>query len=645
MRKPLVRFFTFIGLLGFGAGVILLAWCTYDLPDTDQVKPLELRPSITVLANDGTLIARYGGMKGDVVDAKKLPDYVRAAFISIEDRRFYDHFGIDPLGLARAMYVNLTAHHWVQGGSTITQQLAKNLFLTPDKTLRRKVQEAILAIVIEYRFSKDQILSAYLNRVYFGGGAYGIDAAAKTYFDKKATDLTLWEGAILAGLLKAPSRYAPSANPKLASERAKTVIHTMEEAGYISKDMAKQEISHARMKLATSASGDLNRYFADWIIDQIDSYVSTTDRDLVVHTTFQPQLQLLAEAKLKNLFTTIKPAEKISQTALVTMGMDGAVLAMIGGRDYSDSQFNRASQAQRQPGSSFKPFVYMAALEAGYSPDQMIEDSPLRIGKYSPKNYGNKYYGDVTMTDALALSLNTATIRLLQTVGVDKLIDVTQRLGFSEKFRPELATGLGAGETTVLEMTNAYTQFANGGYAIWPYGVVSIDDGKGHLVYRHEPPDAMRIFAPRDIANLDAMMQQVVIKGTGQAAQLSHGHVAGKTGTSQDYRDAWFVGYTNRLVTGVWMGNDDNSPMEAVSGGKYPARLWHDYMEEAISVPVTTADPRMARAPDDSFSGVLDRLTSGSFGSDDDSNPRRRGNNGGGFFGGFNGSDAPVYNQ
>ncbi|MDE1151508.1 MAG: PBP1A family penicillin-binding protein [Micavibrio sp.] len=639
MSRPWVRFFTVLGLLGFSCGIVLLAWCTYDLPDTDKVKPLELKPSITILADDGTLIARYGGMKGDVVNVKKLPQYVPAAVLAIEDRRFYDHFGIDPLGLLRAMYTNVRAHHWVQGGSTITQQLAKNLFLTPDKTLRRKVQEAVLALVIEYRFTKDEILSAYLNRVYFGAGAYGLDAAAKTYFDKRATDLSLWEGAVLAGLLKAPSKYSPASNPKLAAARAKTVIHAMQEAGYISPDMARQEIGRAKMRLATSASGELNKYFGDWIIDQIDSYVSNTDRDLIVHTTFNPQLQLLAESRQKAFFAQVKPNEKISQLGMVTMGLDGAVLSMIGGTDYGGSQFNRATQAMRQPGSSFKPFVYMAALEAGYKPDDMLDDSPITTGKYRPKNYGDKYYGAVSMTQALAFSLNTATIKMLQAVGVDRLIDVTQRLGFSEKFKPELATGLGAGETTVLEMTNAYTEIANGGYAIWPYGVTRIEDDKGRVVYSHEQPQAMRIFNPRDVTNLDGMMEQVVAQGTGQAAQLSRGHVAGKTGTSQDYRDAWFVGYTNRFVTGIWMGNDDNTPMEKVSGGKYPARLWHDYMEEAINVDVKAYAPELAREPQDNgFMSVLDRWTNS---SDTDKRPNRSG----GFMGQFNGSDVPVYNQ
>ena len=646
-QRPFVRFLMACGLFCFAAGIVLLAWCCYDLPSTDDVKPLELQPSITILAADGSLIARYGGMKGDVIGVKRLPSYVPAAVLSIEDRRFYDHFGIDPLGLARAMYINVTRHHWVQGGSTITQQLAKNLFLTPDKKLRRKVQEAILALIIEHRYSKDTILSAYLNRVYFGAGAYGIDAAAKTYFGKPATDLTLWEGAILAGLLKAPSKYSPANNAKLAAERAKTVIKAMEESGYITHDMAKQELKNDKIHLATAGSGDLSHYFTDWVIDQVDSYVSNANRPLTVRTTFIPQLQLLAESRQKALFAQVKPKEKISQVGLVTMGMDGAVLAMIGGTDYNGSQFNRATQAMRQPGSSFKPFVYMAALEAGMQPSDMLLDAPITEGSYHPKNYENKYLGNVTMTEALALSLNTATIRLLQNIGIGKLLDVTRRLGFSQKFPPELSVGLGADETTLLEMTNAYAEIGNGGHAIWPYGVISITDDAKHVIYAHEPPQGEDIFSARDVANLDGMMEQVVAQGTGQAAQLSRGHVAGKTGTSQDYRDAWFIGYTNKLVTGVWMGNDNDTPMERVSGGKYPARLWHDYMEEAINVNVPAPAMQASRraSGDDGFSKVLGRWTSGDDDDDDDDDngdPRRRHK----LFGGhISGSDVPVYNQ
>ena len=592
-------------------------WFAYDLPDTRQVQPIDKRPSITVLAHDGTMIARYGGLAGDLVKVRDLPPYVAGAVMAIEDRRFYSHFGIDPLGLARAMWVNLRLGRFAQGGSTITQQLAKNLFLTPEKTIRRKVQEAMLALVIEWRHDKDEILSAYLNRVYYGSGAYGIDGAARTYFGKRAADLTLWESAVLAGLLKAPSRFAPTANPKLARDRARVVVNAMADAGYIGKAERDQEIKSGKIELAgTSEAGDLNRYFADWIINQIDSFVAHNDRDIVVRTTLDVKLQKLAEAQVDAYVAARKPEEKDTQAAVVTLGKDGAVLAMIGGTDYTESQFNRATQAFRQPGSVFKTFVFLAGLEAGFSPGDRLEDAPLTIGRYSPKNYDNKYFGEVTLTDALALSLNTATIRLLDKAGVSRLIDVARRLGFTQKIAPQLSSGLGASEATLIELTNAYAVIANGGHAIWPFAVLSVEDTEGNVFYRYAPVSAARLFAARDIRDIDSMLVQVVARGTGQAAQLSRGHVAGKTGTSQNYRDAWFVGYTDRLVTGVWIGKDDNSGMAKVTGGGAPARIWRGYMEQAIgeNIPVFSQELHRsgpAAAGGDSFSDMLGRLFGG----------------------------------
>ncbi|MDY0009055.1 MAG: transglycosylase domain-containing protein, partial [Bdellovibrionales bacterium] len=366
---------------------MVLAWFAYDLPDTRVVQPVDKRPSITVLAHDGTMVARYGGLEGDLIKVRDLPPYVAGAVMGIEDRRFYSHFGIDPIGLARAMWVNIRVGRFAQGGSTITQQLAKNLFLTPDKTIRRKVQEAMLALVIEYRHDKDEIMSAYLNRVYYGSGAYGIDSAARTYFGKPAKDLTLWESAVLAGLLKAPSRYAPTTNPKLARDRARVVVASMAEAGFITKPQRDQEIKRGKIELVgTSNAGDLNRYFSDWIINQIDSFVANNDSDIVVRTTLDVTLQKLAEEKVDAHVAALTPENKAMQAAVVTLAKDGAVLAMIGGTDYTESQFNRATLAQRQPGSAFKPAVFLAALEAGYDPDTLVEDAPITTGKYRPKN-------------------------------------------------------------------------------------------------------------------------------------------------------------------------------------------------------------------------------------------------------------------
>ena len=591
----------------FAIGIYFL----YDLPDIDKVKPLDTKPSITILANDGTLIARYGGMQGDILGIKDFPPKLIAAVLSVEDRRFYSHFGIDPLGLARAMLRNILAGRWVQGGSTITQQLAKNLFLTPDKTIRRKVQEALMALQIEHKFSKDEILAAYLNRVYFGAGAYGVDAASKTYFNKPARELTLWESAVLAGLLKAPSRFSPATNPDLARKRAAVVIETMKEAGYLDAKTTAREIKNAKSRAVGQLAGDFNRYFSDWVIDQIDSFIGTTAGDIVVTTTLDPKMQMLAEEKRKALFKKITPRDKLSQAALITEDLDGAVLAMIGGVDYKTSQFNRATQALRQPGSAFKPFVYLAAIESGFNPDSRIEDAPIKEGDYRPNNYDNKYFGTVTLTEALAKSLNTATIHLLQAVGVERLIDVAARMGFTGELRPELSTGLGTDEVTLLEITNAYAVIANGGATVWPYAVLSIRDSHDLLLYQHTELEHPRVFSARDIGTLDGMLVQAVAQGTGEAAQLSHGHVAGKTGTTQNYRDAWFIGYTDKLVTGVWMGNDDDTPMTRVTGGKYPAQLWHDYMNEAIDLEVPEFIPEPSSPDSTEFSGMLGRWSSG----------------------------------
>jgi len=596
------------GLLAFGAAAI---YFLYDLPSMDNVKPLDTRPSIVVLADDGTLIARYGGLQGTVLTLNEIPESLKDAVLSVEDRRFYHHFGIDLLGITRAMFTNLMARHWVQGGSTLTQQLAKNLFLTPDKTLRRKIQEAIMALRIEHRYTKDQILLAYLNRVYFGDGAYGVDAAARTYFNKPAKKLTLYESAVLAGLLKAPSHFSPANNPDLAMARAKVVIKTMQEAGYIDAATAARVTRNAKEPGLRPMAGDLNHYFADWVISQVDSFITDTGSDVYVKTTLDPKLQLMAESKQKSLFKKIPPKDNVTQAALITESPDGAILAMIGGVDYADSQYNRATQALRQPGSSFKPFVYLAALEAGFTPDYQIDDSKLTEGSYRPENFDNEYFGTVTLADALKHSLNTATIRLLKMVGVEKMVDVATRMGFTHLPKPELSAGLGADEVDLLELTNAYAIIGNGGTQVWPYAVLTIKDGAGNLLYQRTPPSPMQAFSHDNIANLDLMLSGVVEPGgTGQSAKLSHGHTAGKTGTTQNYRDAWFIGYSDHLVTGVWMGNDDGTSMNKVTGGKYPAQLWHNYMEEVINfnTPVFVPESTQFVEPaNGDFSGVLNR--------------------------------------
>lgn len=573
------------------AGFALLGWLTIGLPSLDEIKPLDISRAISVLARDGSLIARFGNTKAENAHLSDLPPWVGQAVLAIEDRRFYHHPGIDVIGLSRAMIANLQAGRWVQGGSTLTQQLAKNLFLSPDKTLRRKGQEALMAIYVESRFTKDEILEAYLNRVYFGAGAYGVEAAARAHFSKRARDLTLWESAVLAGLLKAPSRYSPHSNPVLAAARAQTVLSTMVEAGYITEEQEKKAVKAGR-SMASGARKAQGRYFPDWVLSQLDEFIgdpfagASGEGDIEVRTTLEPRMQVVAEKAMRDTLDAIVPEEKVSQGALVTLAKDGAVLAMVGGRDYAQTQFNRAAQALRQPGSSFKPFIYLAAIESGYGPGDMILDAKIEDGSYRPDNYEGQYYGEVTLADALAFSMNTAAIRLLSAVGVPHLLDVARRAGLPDTLRPELATGLGASEVTLLDMTGAYATISNGGYQARPYGVLSVKDAKGHVLYARAPQDQPRVFSPRDLSLLDGMLEQVVLRGTGMAAQTGGLRVAGKTGTTQNYRDAWFIGYTDSLVTGIWMGNDDDTPMRKVSGGRYPARLWRDYMAVASSVPL-----------------------------------------------------------
>jgi penicillin-binding protein 1A len=589
-RHPLWAFMIKMGVIAACWGTVFLSaviiYFALTMPEIDQIKKLERRPAITFLAADGAIIARYGGLKGQAVEVKDLPDHVIAAFIAAEDRRFYKHFGIDPIGFARAMVINISERKFVQGGSTITQQLAKNLFLTPDKKISRKAQEALLALWLEAEYSKDEILTAYLNRVYFGAGAYGIDAAAKTYFNKSARDLSLYQAAVLAGLLPAPSRFAPSANPKAAAARADLVLDVMLEIGLITEKQRKNPKTKGDVALDKILNPDQNRYFTDWAMTTIEEYIKDIDKDVMVKTTLNPKMQAEASRALNDILEKEGTKLKTTQGAVVTTYRDGAVLTLVGGRDYDDSEYNRAATALRQPGSSFKPFVYLGALERGFAPYSLVMDAPITEGRYRPQNYDGDYRGEVSLTAALALSLNTATIRLAEAEGIDAVIDTAKRAGIKRTLRPELSLALGSQEMTVLEMAGAYTAIMNGGYAVEPYGVLEIKDVDGKVLYERKEIVLARSLEPSAVEDLQNMMSYVVSDGTGQAAQLGFTRVMGKTGTSQDYRDAWFIGFTSNLTTAVWMGNDDNSSTKRVSGGKLPARLFREYMAHIEGNPV-----------------------------------------------------------
>jgi penicillin-binding protein 1A len=564
-------------ILGGGA----VAWFWLTLPPTNDLNQSERRPSVTLLGADGALIATYGDLFGEPLKIKDLPPYLPEAVIATEDRRFYHHWGVDPIGLMRAAYVNFRAGHVVQGGSTITQQLAKNLFLTPDRTLKRKIQEALLALWLEHKFSKDELLEIYLNRVYLGAGTYGVDAAAHRYFDKSARQVTLYEAAAIAGLLKAPTRFSPAHDPDQAQKRTEQVLANMIEAGYITPAQAKAAEQQERAELALAGRvRPGNHYFADWVYELTNSYVSAEGRDLIVRTTLDARMQAAAEAAIAATLEKDGTKSDVSQAALVAMSPDGAVRAMVGGRDYAESQFNRATQALRQPGSAFKPFVYLAALEHGMSPEDHFNDAPIRIGNWSPHNYENRYRGEVTAAEALAESINTVAAQVLERAGIDNVIAAAHRLGITSELARDASLALGTSEVTLLDLTSAYCAFASGGRAALPYGITEIRDRSGNVLYRRRGDGGGQVIAPGIDGEMNMMLAGVIAHGTGKAAQLDR-PVAGKTGTTQDFRDAWFVGYSADLVAGVWLGNDDNSPMKRVTGGSLPAHTWHAFMVEA----------------------------------------------------------------
>jgi penicillin-binding protein 1A len=566
------------GVISLG---VVVAYFAYDLPDIRQVAMPERRPAVTVVAADGGQIARYGDMTGDMIQASALPKHLTEAVLGIEDRRFYSHYGIDPIGVARALWVNWHAGRAVQGGSTITQQAAKNLFLTPERTVRRKIQEAILAVWLEMNFSKDQILTAYLNRVYFGSGTYGIDAAARAYFGVPAMDVNLEQAAILAGLLKAPSRYSPERDPEAARQRAEVVLSAMVDAGFITDKERQAADDQPPVPPRRPGGGSGSRYFADWVADQVPDFVNTAAPALRVETTLVPSLQRAAESIVDARMG--EDGEKVgaSQAALVAMRPDGAVVAMVGGRGYSQSQFNRAVTAQRQPGSSFKMFAYLSAVEQGLTPDSLVLDAPITIKNWSPGNYDGKFHGEVTAREALAKSYNTAAVRMLQRAGVDRTIELAHRLGINSPLRPELSLALGTSEVNLLELTAAYAALANQGNGVWAYGVQRIGPPGGTPIYTRFGGGPGEAVLPWHVEVINKMLRATMTIGTGRSARLDDRPSAGKSGTSQGYRDAWFIGFTADYVVGVWVGNDDGTPMDKVTGGSLPAKIWHDFMVEA----------------------------------------------------------------
>jgi penicillin-binding protein 1A len=575
-------------------GFCFTAWLAFDLPDVGKLNEISRRPSVTLLDRNGDILATYGDLYGEAVQLDELPAYLPQAVLAMEDRRFYGHSGIDPKGLLRAMYTNIVEWDLVQGGSTITQQLAKNVFLTHERTIRRKGQELLLALWLERHFTKDEILALYLNRIYFGAGTYGVEAAAQRYFGKSAREVNAYEAAMLAGMIRAPSRYNPLANRALAEERAHVVLAAMIDAGYLAEDEATSVAEGTIGGVVTTIARPAGQYFADWVMDQLPDFVGLTDRDLIVETTLDPGMQALAETKLAALISEEGKAGGVSQGALIAMTPDGAVRALVGGTDYGISQFNRATQALRQPGSAFKPVVYLAAFEAGFTPDSRMFDGPISIDGWQPANYDDRYYGDVTLREAMARSLNSVAAQLVARVGAAQVVEAARRLGIASAMTATPSIALGTSEVTLLELTGAYATFVNYGHVVLPRGIERVTDTAGEVIYERSGGGGGAIVAPRQVAQMQDVLAAVIGWGTGKAADIGR-PAGGKTGTANDYRDAWFVGFTAELVTGVWLGNDDNTPMAEVTGGRLPARLWAAFMGPAVErdapqpLPVPTA--------------------------------------------------------
>ena len=570
-----------LALWGAIAAIVLVVWVGIHLPPLQSLEIPKRPPSVLILGDNGATLATRGDMGGAAVPLRELPAYVPNAFVAIEDRRFYSHYAVDPLGIARAAFADVLHRGAAQGGSTLTQQLAKNLFLTQERTITRKLQEVFLAFWLEHKYGKHQILELYLNRVYFGAGAYGVEAAAQRYFGKSARQLTLAEAAMLAGLVKSPSRLAPTRNPDGAQRRAELVIAAMREQNMISAEAARQALAHPAQAKEPVGAGSAN-YVADWVMDAVNDLVGHVGTDIVIDTSIDPNLQNAAEQALVETLAQRGAKFGVSEGALVAMTPDGTVRALIGGKSYGASQFDRALSAKRQPGSAFKPFVYLTALEHGLTPDTVREDAPISVHGWKPGDFEHHYLGPVTLTQALAQSINTVAVRLTMEFGPEAVIRTAYRMGIISQLQPNASIALGTSEVSLYELVSAYTPFANGGFADSPHVIERIRTAGGKMLYTRAPPALGRIVDAHYVAMMNTMMRETLTYGTARGGSLPGWQAAGKTGTSQDYRDAWFIGYTSRLVTGVWLGNDDSSPTRKATGGGLPVEIWSRFMKAAL---------------------------------------------------------------
>jgi penicillin-binding protein 1A len=575
-----------IPLLGLFLLPTFLALIAPPLDLTQDLYALNRPVAFTFLDASGKVVGRRGAAVGDRLTLEEMPAYLPAAFIAMEDRRFYAHHGVDPRGIVRAIAANLRARHTVAGGSTITEQTAKILFTNQERTFSRRIKTEMDAAVLEKSLSKKQILEIYLNRIYLGSAAYGVDGAARVYFGKSARELSLSEAAMLATLTRAPSVFSPRRDLAAAQERANVVLATMVETGAITQDEADAASAHPA-KVVDRAQVDARNYYLDAAREEALKVASNNGErqlsgDLTVHTTLEPKIQEAARRTARDVIEG-KAAKKanVHETAIVVMKPDGAVSAMIGGVDYTESTFNRAVQAHRQPGSAFKPFVYLAALESGLSPWETREDQPIWIDGWAPTNFGGRAYGTITLANAMAHSVNTIAVQVAQEVGIDQVVEAAKRCGITSKLEPHASLALGTAEVTPLELTSAYAVFASGGLKVRPYMVTQVNGADGRVLYQRKHSEPERVVAEHVMKDLTAMLFGVVSHGTGFSANLYDREAGGKTGTTQDYHDAWFVGFTTDYVTGVWVGNDNSTPMKGVTGGTIPATIWKAVMKVA----------------------------------------------------------------
>lgn len=573
---------TIIALGVIGAGTVFIAYWMITPASLEEANVWERNRvyGLKILDRNDQILARRGAFHGEILRLQELPPYLPAAFIATEDRRFYQHGPVDPIGLIRAFWTNFRAGRTVQGGSSITQQLAKNLFLTNDRTYTRKIKELFLSVWLERHLSKDEILTLYINRIYMGASTYGLDAAAQFYFGHSARKVSVAEAAMLAGLPKAPSRYAPTNNLDSAQARASIVLSNLVKAGILTKEEATEARENPAVPQRREKTYGQN-YFIDFIATEVSRLIGTPDVNVTVRTTLDPKLQRMAEQAVKRNLEARSEDLQVGQAAAVTLGIDGSVRAMVGGKDYFESQFNRAVQAKRQPGSAFKPFVYLTALEMGEETDSVWEDSPVQIGRWTPTNYSDHYVGRVTMREAFEKSINTVAAKIAQRVGTANIVERAKRLGITSPLSAVPSIALGTEEVSLIELTSAYVPFATLGMAAPKYAVVRITSDTGRVLYNHPTAEPKRIIEEKEATAMNHLMYQVIYRGTGTRAGLGNRPAAGKTGTSQDWRDAWFVGYTQQYVTGVWIGNDDATPTNHATGGSLPAVIWKDIMEGA----------------------------------------------------------------